>query len=248
MVTIPGQFNGPTDSGNGGWVCGLMADEWNRAHGRGPVETTLHQPPPLASTLAWEHDDGDLRLVTAGGALIATARAGRLTLIDPPAVTTDDALRGRQAYAGHRTHPYPRCFTCGPLRADGDGLRLFAGLVTDGVAATPWQAHPAFDTGDGAISTPVSWAAIDCSGALAAGFPDVPMLLGRMTGVVARRPNVAEPMIAIGWLRRSDGRKRFTSTALMTLDGDVVARSDQVWITVAGAPASTPDSLPHLHG
>lgn len=240
MVTIPGQFNGPADSGNGGWVCGLVAEEWQRVHGVGPVEATLHQPPPLASTLAWEHDAGDLRLVSAGGALIATARAGVLAPGDPPHVTAAEAERGRASYAGFDHHPFERCFTCGPRREEGDGLRLFAGPIADGVVATPWQAHPAFDTGDGAISTPVAWAAIDCTGGLAAGFPHPTMVLGRMTGVVRRRPAIGEALIATGWLREIDGRKRHTGTALSTLDGEIVAHSTQVWITVADAPAPTP--------
>lgn len=243
MVTIPGQFNGPADSGNGGWVCGLLAEEWQRTHGNGPVEATLRQPPPLESPLIWEHDGTDLRLVTAGGALIAEAQPGTLAPGDPPSVSLAEAERGRDAYAGFHHHPFERCFTCGPRRAAGDGLRLFAGPVADGVAATPWQADPAFDTGDGTISLPVTWAAIDCSGSWATidQGPLRPMLLGRMSGIVDRRPEVGEPLIALGWLRERDGRKLHTSTALTKPDGEVLARSDQVWITVAAAPAPTPD-------
>ena len=59
------------------------------------------------------------------------------------------------------------------------------------------------------------------------------MLLGRMTGHVERRPVVGEPLITSGWLRETVGRKLLTSTALTTPDGDVLARSDQVWILVA---------------
>lgn len=242
MVTIPGQFNGPADSGNGGWVCGLLAEEWQRTHGNGPVEATLRQPPPLESPLIWEDDGDDLRLVTPGGALIAEAHAGTLVPGDPPSVTVAEAERGRDAYGGFHDHPYARCFTCGPRRAAGDGLRLFAGPVADGVAATPWHADSAFDTGDGTISLPVTWAAIDCSGSWAAvgRQPLRPMLLGRMSGMVHRRPDIGEPLIALGWLRERDGRKLHTSTALTSVDGEVLARSDQVWITVAAALAPTP--------
>ena len=57
MVTIPAQFNGPLRSGNGGWVCGLLADEWARRHGPTVVTSRLLQPPPLDTTLTWEEDD-----------------------------------------------------------------------------------------------------------------------------------------------------------------------------------------------
>ena len=241
MVTIPRQFNGPNDSGNGGWVCGLVADQWHEAHGPGIVEATLRQPPPLESPLVWQHDGDVVRLMSAGGALIAEGRPGALADGDPPAVTASEAERGRESFAGFQHHPYEHCFTCGPRRADGDGLRLFAGRVTDGVAAATWQAHAAFDAGDGAVSTPVTWAAIDCSGAWATldHGPLPPMLLGRMSGTVHRRPQVGEPMIATGWLRERDGRKLHTSTALTSVDGELLARSDQVWLTVAAAPAAT---------
>jgi hypothetical protein len=234
MVTIPAQFNGPDESGNGGWVCGLVAEEWQRMHGPGVVEATLHQPPPLASALIWEHDGDETRLVSAGGALIARGRAGTIVDEDVPLTTLAEAEQGRAAYPGFDFHEYPRCFTCGTRRDDGDGLRLFPGPIAEGRAATPWRAHPAFDTGDGTISAEVTWAAIDCSGAWAVIGPGPmpPMLLGRMTGHIVRRPTIDEPLIASGWLREQDGRKLHTSTALTALDGDVLARSDQVWFIV----------------
>ena len=39
-------------------------------------------------------------------------------------------------------------------------------------------------------------------------------------------------LLATGWQRSRDGRKRLTSTALYTDDGDLVGRSEQVWIAV----------------
>ena len=61
MVTIPSQFNGPPDSGNGGYVRGLIAHERLEQGHTGPVTSTLRMPPPLDTPLAWEHDADETR-------------------------------------------------------------------------------------------------------------------------------------------------------------------------------------------
>lgn len=235
MVTIPAQFNGPPKSGNGGWVCGLMADEWVRRHGAGTVTSTLLQPPPLDSPLTWESDDdsAELRLLTAGGAVIATATAGSFVDGPPPVITRDEADAGAAAYRGHHEHPFDSCFTCGPAREPGDGLRIFSGLIAPDRSAAPWDVHEALANDAGRIPNPVGWAGLDCPGGWAGGFPEEVLLLGRMTATLDRAPEPGETLLATGWLRTREGRKRLTSTALYTESGDVVGRSEQVWITTS---------------
>jgi hypothetical protein len=41
-ITVPHRFRGPSDSGNGGYSCGVIA-----AHAGNPAEVTLRRPPPL---------------------------------------------------------------------------------------------------------------------------------------------------------------------------------------------------------
>jgi hypothetical protein len=233
MVTVPMQFNGPPTSGNGGWVCGLLAEEWRRRLGPGVVTSTLLQPPPLDTTLTWEQEsDGQLHLMTAGGAIIGTAAPGTFADAPAPRVSAQEAVVGAAAYPGHEHHPFDRCFTCGPVRDEGDGLRIFSGPIGDNRSAAPWTVHESFGHDDGLVSEPVTWAALDCPGGWTAGFPDTVLLLGRMTAEVTRRPVAGETLLATGWLRREDGRKRHTSTALYTTDGDLVGRSEQIWISV----------------
>ena len=235
MVTIPGQFNGPLKSGNGGWVCGLLAQEWARRHGPTVVTSTLLQPPPLDTTLTWEEDEeaAELRLLTAGGAVIGTATPGTFADDPAPLVTRDDADRGSAAYPGYTNHPFDQCFTCGTARDPGDGLRIFSGPIDDERTAAPWEVHPAFADHDDSIPTPITWAGLDCPGGWAAGFPDDLMLLGRLTAEVVRPPVPGEMLLATGWRRSHEGRKRLTSTALYTDDGSLVGRSEQVWISVS---------------
>src|SRR5687768_18619776 len=87
MVTIPAQFNGPVRSGNGGYVCGMLGHE----HGAEIATSTLRQPPPLDTTLTWERDEDEIRLVTAGGAIIGTAVTGSFDRDPVPCPTEAEA-------------------------------------------------------------------------------------------------------------------------------------------------------------
>jgi hypothetical protein len=233
MVTIPSQFNGPPRSGNGGWVCGLLADEWTRRHGPGVVTSTLLQPPPLDTTLTWEEADDELRLLTTGGAVIGTAIAGAFTDDPPPPITADEADAGLRAYPSPDQHPFNRCFTCGNAREPGDGLCLFTGPIGGDRSAGTWHVHESFAEEDGQVSVPVAWAGLDCPGAWSAGFGIEVQLLGRMTAEVVQRPTPGEALLATGSLRSREGRKRFTSAALRTRDGVLVGRSEQIWIAIS---------------
>jgi hypothetical protein len=230
MVTIPAQYNGPMRSANGGYAAGLLGHE----HGAEISTSTLRQPPPLDTPLTWERDadEDELRLVTAGGAIIGTATTGSFARDAVPCPTEAEAQSGHAAYPGFHTHPFDHCFTCGTKRAEGEGLRLFAGPCADDRTATPWTPHEAFAEHDGAVSVPVAWAALDCPGGWAADFAAQPMVLGRMTAQVVRRPEPGEALLATGRLDEHTGRKFLTSTALYTTGGDLVGRAEQTWIEI----------------
>lgn len=238
MTTISRRFNGPENSGNGGYVSGLLAQEQLRAHGGDVVTSTLRQPPPLEVALAWEDHPDDVRLVTAGGALIGEAAPGTFTTdpLDPP--TADEAAAGVESFPGHTSHPFDTCFTCGTRRAPGDGLRLFTGFTDEGRTAGAWTPHRDVVADDGLLDLPTTWAALDCPGGWAADFNAQVMLLGRMTAQVLRRPAAGEPLVASGALRSHEGRKFLTATALHTAEGELVGRSEQVWISVPSAAAT----------
>jgi hypothetical protein len=231
VVTIPAQFNGPLHSGNGGYTAGLLAAELGVA---GPVTSTLRIPPPLDVPLSWERDDDELRLLTAGGAVVGSARPGSFAREAPACPTPAEAAAGLEHYPGFVHHPFDHCFTCGTARDEGDGLRLFAGPIDPddaGLTAAPWSADQAFADDDGTLSTPVTWAALDCPGGWAADFSRHHIVLGRMTAEVARRPRAGEPCIAVGRLHAQEGRKFTTETALYA-DAELLGRSEQTWILI----------------
>ena len=147
------------------------------------------------------------------------------------------------SYAGWVTHPFTTCFTCGPDRAEGDGLRIFPGPVDDLDGATRvaavWTPHPstaedwhAYEDDHRRASLPVTWAALDCPGGWAADLANNPAVLGRMTARVDTLPVVGEEHVVVGHFRGSEGRKLHTAATLYDADGRVVATAEHTWITV----------------
>jgi len=231
VVTISAQFNGPDSSGNGGYVAGLLAQEL----GEEPVTSTLRIPPPLEVPLSWEHDGREVRLLTAGGAVVGHATSGGFEDDPPRQPSEDQAAAGLAHYPGFIHHPFARCFTCGTAREEGDGLRLFTGPIDPAdsdLVAGPWTPDEAFAGEDGAIDKPTMWAALDCPGGWAADFTRNPVVLGRMTAEVSRRPVPGEPCISVGSLRHQVGRKYLTAAALYTREGELLGRSEQTWILI----------------
>jgi hypothetical protein len=215
-MVIRRQFRGPSGSGNGGYTCGLVASYLD-----GPAEVTLRAPPPLDTLLAATHEDG--RVVVRDGETLVAEAAPAAVDVAPPAVSWAEAEEATARYTGFDEHEFPECFVCGPAREPGDGLRIFPGAVRDGVVAAPWIARD--------LTPEVVWAAIDCPGAYAAGFPDRgTVVLGRMAARIDRLPAEGERCVVVGWSLGADGRKLYAGTALLGADGRPCAVARQVWI------------------
>ena len=61
-------------------------------------------------------------------------------------------------------------------------------------------------------------------------------MLGRLTAQIDRLPEIGEPLVVIGWPQGIDGRKLYSATALVTTDGDVIAKAHTTWIEVDELP------------
>lgn len=229
-ITIDPRFNGPDHSGNGGYVCGLMALQVRGADG--PRTASLRLPPPLGQPLRWDRGAGFASLLESPGVVIGTATPGafRADVLQSP--TLAEAKAGAEAYPGFHTHPFDHCFTCGTARSEGDGLRLFTGPISESTVAAPWTPHQAFGEEDGKVSVPVMWAALDCPGGWAADFTKNSIVLGRMTAAIDELPVAGRQYISVGGLQRREGRKFFTNTALYDLDGRLLGRAEQIWISI----------------
>ena len=228
---VPSRFCGPPESGNGGWVSGHVAALLQPTSDES-VTVRLRTPPPLDRDLqVVRADDGDRRTVEVEDGDHPVAQATTSSALDPggiPAsVSFHDAIVAGEAYEGLAEHPFPTCFSCGPARERGDGLRLQPGRVVggDGEYAAAWV--PATD-----VTVETVWAALDCPGGWASGIAGRPMVLGTMTAQVATLPAVGAEHVVMAWQRGGEGRKHHSGTALYAADGRLLAQAEATWIAI----------------
>jgi len=230
-VTVAHRYRGPSDSGNGGYVCGLLAARAGAVVGGTGAVVTLRTPPPLDTPLAVVADgDGGVRLMR-GDTLVAEASRSRLEVDAVPPVDAAHARAATATYPGLVSHPFPECFVCGPKRAVGDGLRLFPGRLGDGRTACTWTVTPEF-----AGRPELVWAALDCPGGWSAEIEGRPMVLGRLTAVVDAVPEAGEECIVMGQLLGAEGRKTWTASTVYGPDGRELGRAHATWISIAISP------------
>ena len=227
-ITIPGRFNGPAASGNGGYVCGAVGSLVD-----GVAEVTLRSPPPLETPMQVARgDDGSVEVVD-GNTLVATARHVIFEAPEmPEAPSWDEAEAASQNYLGHRRHEFPTCFACGPER--DDGLRIFPGPTTSALVASPWQPDASLPNDNGVLTAPIVWAALDCPGAWADArdLIEDPVVLGRMTALVTAPIQVGRRYVVTARKLDDDGRKSFAATVLTDDAGVTVATARQTWISL----------------
>lgn len=232
-VTIPRHFHGPPDSGNGGYTCGVTA----LAMTEGPAEVMLRRPPPLDRPLRVERSGDGVALVD-GDDVVAEARQAAPDVDLPEPVGWGEAQRAARAFdvdAYAREHAFPTCYTCGPARPEGDGLRLFPAPTgrPDGVVAWPWVPGPSLADATGLVAGPTMWAALDCPSGLAwitGRQPSGPAVLGRMSH---RRPRPGEHLVVAGWPISAEGRKLLAGSAVWSADGEVLAVDAATWIRLS---------------
>ena len=225
-LTVPARFNGPASSGNGGWTAGALAELSGLPD---PVTVQLRKPPPLERPLEVVRIDDGVEL-RDGDDLVARATSGQVTWAPPAPVDLDTARTDEESFAGHRHHPFPRCFSCGPAR--DDGLRIFPGRVDDDRVAASWTPAADLADPDGLVGTAITWAALDCVSAWSSDLEDRPLVLGRMTAVVGSPPQAGTPYVVVGTTVRVEGRKTFTASAMYDQGGALVAQAQHVWIAI----------------
>lgn len=230
-VVIKHQFRGPPNSGNGGYVCGMIGREIE-----GASTIALRALIPLDTALDLESGGETVRLVGRDGTLIAEGRKSTLTLPEPPAPPSLEQARAAGDRCPVIAKPFhPPCFTCSSIREEGDGLRILPGQIDGappGHVACVWTPNAVFADKDGLIPTEIVWAALDCPGSLAwiVKTGSGGGLLGTMTGEVLRRPRAGEDTIVVAWPIEQSGRKFVSGVALFDAQGALMARGSQIWI------------------
>lgn len=223
-MIIPARFNGPPDSGNGGYTCGLVAAELGAAS----AEVTLRAPPPLETELTVEHSSDSVR-ISDGETLVAEGRAADVDVGELPepvgverAEATVAAGRGRWT----AQHPFPTCFVCGPDRLYHDGLDIYPVELDERWVAVWRPAEPG-----------LVWPALDCPTSAPVMNPDKdpPIVLARLAAAIDEEPALGEPHVLMSWELTREGRKREAACVLFDGDGQALARSRALWIELRQA-------------
>ena len=229
-IFIPRRFRGPHESGNGGYTCALLA-----RHVEAPVvEVTLRSPPPLDRPMEVRRE-GERALLFDGEHLLAEAAPTTLELAQPPQVSAREAIEAARRFRGYEQNPFPGCFTCGPERAAGDGLRIFAGAVAGAggaVAAAPWTPAADLAGADGIVAEPVVWAALDCPSGWVHVDDRLSAVLGRMAARILEPVRADEDYVAVARRTGAEGSRRLAESALLAPGGRAVAIARATWIVV----------------
>jgi hypothetical protein len=122
-IRIARRFCGPPDTGNGGYSAGTLASLLP-----GGCECTLRKPIPLERDLKAESFDNHARLLDDAEVIIE-AVSTQIEIATHEPVPFEQADRATAESPALGNHPFPTCFTCGPQRVLGDGLRIFPGRL-----------------------------------------------------------------------------------------------------------------------
>ena len=234
-MTIARRFRGPPNSGNGGYVCGMLA-----RHIPGAAEVVLRTPPPLETELSVVEVEAGQWELRQGAAIIAIGRATALEMNRPERATYAEAVEAEKHTPIKSL--LPMCFVCGPDRAPGDGLRLFAGPLARREAvvfAVPWTPDPSLAATDGLVAPEFVWSALDCPTGYVCqfdretrGFSGLPILLGTLSARIEGRPRPGERCVVTSWQTGSEGRRLIAEAALFGEEQNLLAVGRAVWIVV----------------
>lgn len=226
---IARRFRGPPDSANGGYACGVVGKRLGRI-----ARVTLRSPPPLEVPLLLQAGTAGSVTLVRGEHVVADGIAAELQDGIPDPVSVDIATSASENYAWAAGHPFPGCFVCGPERDAGDGLCIFPGPVPGrSVVAAAWVPDRTVCDRRGQVHVEVMWAALDCPSwfGLLAFEPGARVaLLGQLTVWVRRCPAAGSPCVVMGWSRGREGRKLYGGAAVYSSGGNLLGRSEAVWI------------------
>jgi hypothetical protein len=156
-------------------------------------------------------------------------------LVDGPAEVTLLSSPPAGEPLAIRFHP-------GGVEAIGpDGVAVARARAIDGVDAEPRQPRPGLHTSafapdadvphrDGVVAADVVWEALSSTP------PPGDRVLARLAVERLDCVMVGEPSIVVGWHLGGDSREHHTASALLSADGEVLARGRARWVTQADTP------------
>lgn len=218
------------ESGNGGYSAGLLAATLG-----GPAQVTLRRPVPLETPLDVVAEDGAARLMDGEETVAEAESAPGFELEVPAPVSPQIARQAMRKYRGSPDGPFSRCFVCG--RGREDSQHVFAGPLPDrSLVASTWRPDPSTAGPDDAVRPEFVWAALDCPTYFAAYRDEEGTIsfLGRITARIDAPVPAGAECIVIAWPLGNDGRKRGAGSAILSADGEVLARARALMIEPRG--------------
>ena len=229
-LVLDPRFNGPPGTANGGYACGAVGELVD-----GPAEVTLRTPPPLGVPLGVDFLPGGKIDVHDGDTLLLSARPVDGVDVEPPVrPTLAQAREAMRQHPGHgREGLLSACYVCGSRRHDGLGIHFGPLPGHPGVTAAVIIGDATVPNRGGDVAPDMVWAALDCPSYTPPLWDwNRPSLLARLAVERLDCIEVGEPVIATGWHIASEGRKHHTASALLSPEGDVLARASALWITL----------------
>lgn len=227
-LVIPARFNGPRESGNGGYASGALAQHFD-----GAAEVSLRSPVPLEKPLEIVEDGEEGVRAVDGDTLVAEGHAAPgFDLEVPVPVSVEEARLASAGYRGEVDGEFSHCFVCGKAREDG--FDVFAGEVEGrGIVATPWIPPPWAADADGEVRPELVWGVLDCPTYFATYIDaeELPLaFLARLTGRIDAPVRAGAEHVVTAWPIEVDGRKRYAGSAVLAADGEILARAQALLI------------------
>jgi hypothetical protein len=238
-LVIDKRYEGIPGVSLGGYVAGLAARDLGPS-----VAVTLMKAVPPGSTVTLERVEAQV-VLRVDGEPAATAVPSQLVATAPESIAPEEAERASERYPGFDHHFFPNCFTCGPDRSSGDGLRIFPGPVEGrSVVATLWHPPPSVWAADRTVASEFLWAALDCPaiwGHILHGGAELDDRA--VTGRLALHQHGPVPgdatSIVAGWPIGREGRKIIAGAGIFSESGQLLVESRQTLIlTLSGVPLS----------
>jgi hypothetical protein len=217
----------------GGYVGGLLAGKL-----AGPVEVRLRGIVPMGRPLEIDRRDSNRVVLSKAGTVLAEGRRVELEVEAPAPVSLSEAEEASSSYPGFTGHLFPGCFTCGPAREHGDGLRIFPGPVADReLVAAPWSPDASLAGPTGSLLPEFVWAALDCPQlwALIASAPSDSrerVVTAGMSVRIESTPQAGGRYVIVAWPMHRDDRTIFAGGAVFAEGGELLVAALQRAVVV----------------
>ncbi len=236
-IVIDPRFNGFPDIALGGYVGGVLA------RGHPSSELTLRRPVKISKPYEIVASPDGTQTLQDGNEILAFAREASLDLDVPQPIGLEESKLASRDYVGLRRHLVPTCFNCGPLRSEGDGLRIFPGRVAErDIVAAPWIPAKSLGNSSGVVESEFTWSALDCPTIWALILRDQPdstdrAVTSRLAVKLISQVQAEQPHIVIGWKVSEGERTRVAGGAIYSVDGQLRALAKHTLVTTSwGVP------------